>query len=85
MLLTKGKKIIAFYRDGFRAMRLGRTLWAIILIKLFILLGVLKLFFLPDYLDSRFMTEQEKADYVFENITQLSVKHLYPAREYNGP
>lgn len=26
-----------FYRDGFRSMKLGRTLWLIILIKLFIL------------------------------------------------
>lgn len=78
MLLTAAKRIIVFYRDGFRAMRLGRTLWAVILIKLFFLLGVLKLFFFPDYLDSRFATDREKADYVFENITQLSTKHSSP-------
>lgn len=33
-LLTR---IWIFYRDGFREMTLGRTLWAIILIKLFIM------------------------------------------------
>ena len=41
-LLTR---IWIFYRDGFREMTLGRTLWAIILIKLFIMFFILKLFF----------------------------------------
>lgn len=39
-----------FYRDGFRAMTWGRVLWAIILLKLFILFVVLRLFFFPDFL-----------------------------------
>ena len=38
------------YYDGFRNMRLGRTLWAIILIKLFIIFVVLKIFFFPNFL-----------------------------------
>ena len=38
------------YYDGFRSMRLGKTLWAIILIKLFIIFAVLKLFFFPNFL-----------------------------------
>ena len=36
-------RIFRFYYDGFREMTLGRTLWAIILIKLFILFVVLRL------------------------------------------
>ena len=35
-------RIWTFYRDGFREMTLGRTLWAIILIKLFIMFFILK-------------------------------------------
>ena len=31
------RKVIRFYVEGFREMTVGRTLWAIILIKLFIL------------------------------------------------
>jgi competence protein ComGC len=31
-------------------MRLGKTLWAIILIKLFIIFAVLKIFFFPNFL-----------------------------------
>jgi len=43
-------KVFYLYYDGFRSMRLGRTLWAIILIKLFIIFVVLKLFFFPNFL-----------------------------------
>jgi hypothetical protein len=38
------------YYDGFRSMTLGRTLWAIILIKLFIMFAILKVFFFPNFL-----------------------------------
>lgn len=40
--------ILRFYIDGFREMKLGRTLWLIILAKLFIMFAVLKVFFFPD-------------------------------------
>ena len=46
------RKVIRFYVEGFREMTVGRTLWAIILIKLFILFAVLKVFFFPDLLGS---------------------------------
>jgi hypothetical protein len=62
--------IIVFYLHGFKSMRMGRTLWVIILLKLFILFGVVRLFFLPDYLDSHFATDDQKAAYVSEQITQ---------------
>lgn len=42
-----------FYLDGFRSMTLGRTLWFIILIKLFIMFAILKVFFFPNFLNSR--------------------------------
>ena len=41
------------YYDGFRSMKLGKTLWAIILIKLFIIFVVLKVFFFPSYIGER--------------------------------
>ena len=37
------------YYDGFRNMRLGKTLWTIILIKLFVIFIILKIFF-PNFL-----------------------------------
>ncbi len=42
-------KVFHLYYDGFRNMTLGRTLWAIILIKLFIMFAILKVFFFPSF------------------------------------
>ena len=43
-------RVYDLYVDGFRHMRLGKTLWAIILIKLFIIFVILKIFFFPNFL-----------------------------------
>lgn len=37
-----------FYRDGFRSMTIGRWLWAIIIIKVVVLIFVFRLVLLPD-------------------------------------
>lgn len=60
--------VLSFYLDGFRSMCLGRTLWKIIAIKLFVLLLLLTLFF-PDYLANNFETDQQRADHVLHNLT----------------
>lgn len=62
-------RIFRFYVDGFRNMTLGRTLWAIILIKLFIMFVILKLFFFPDILSTKFNTDEERAEYVGMELT----------------
>ena len=41
------RKVIRFYVEGFREMTVGRTLWAVILVKLSIMFAVLKVFFSP--------------------------------------
>lgn len=61
--------IFLFYWHGFRAMRTGKTLWLIIIIKLVIIFGLLKLVFYPDLLHSRFETDAERAAFVLDNIT----------------
>ncbi|MGV1100213.1 DUF4492 domain-containing protein [Thiovibrio sp. JS02] len=63
-------RIYFFYRDGFRSMVVGRTLWKIILVKLFIMFAVLKLFFFPNYLKTQFNTDHERAAHVLENLTR---------------
>ena len=45
-------RVYDLYRDGFRQMTLGRTLWVIILIKLFIIFAILKVFFFPNYIST---------------------------------
>ena len=67
-------KIFYFYYDGFKAMTLGKTLWIIILVKLFIFFFVLKLFFFPDFLNTRFDTDDERAEHVSVELTNPYVK-----------
>lgn len=61
-----------FFRDGFRNMTIGRTLWMIVLIKLFIMFGILKIFFFPNFLNSNFDTDAEKSDHVRNELIDKS-------------
>lgn len=56
-------KVYDLYYDGFRSMKLGRTLWTIILIKLFIIFIVLKLLFFPNFLKEH-TQKGEESDFV---------------------
>lgn len=56
-------RIYQFYLEGFREMKLGKTLWLIILVKLFIMFFILKLFFFPNYL-GQFDSDSEKQEHV---------------------
>jgi uncharacterized membrane protein len=73
-------RIFRFYRDGFRQMTVGRTLWKIIFLKLFILFAVLKFFFFPDFLATQFSTDTQRADYVIEQLTQSAQDYTNPAK-----
>ena len=55
------------YLDGFRSMTLGRTLWAVILVKLFIIFIVLKLCFFPNYIKQH-AREGEEAEFVSSQL-----------------
>ncbi len=61
--------ILDFYYKGFKSMTIGKQLWIIIIIKLFIMFAILKLFFFPNFLKSNFDTDQERSDYVIEQLT----------------
>jgi len=62
------KSIYKFYRDGFRNMRLGKQLWLLIAIKLFILFAVIKYFFFPNILEEKFNNDAERSDYVLQQL-----------------
>ncbi len=63
-------RIWEFYRDGFREMTLGRTLWMLILVKLFIMFFILKLFFFSSFLKDK--TDEEKQQYVGSELINRS-------------
>lgn len=62
-MMASIQRIYHFYREGFREMKLGKLLWLIILIKLFVIFCVLRLFFFPDFL-GKYKTSAEKENYV---------------------
>ena len=70
------RRIIKFYVDGFREQsRLSRRLWMIILIKLFIMFAILRIFLFPDFLNSKYDTEVEKGDHVINELTKQKYKN----------
>ena len=70
------KNIFYFYIDGFKNMdKLGRKLWIIIAIKLFIMFAILKLFFFPNFLNTNFSSDEEKSNYIINTITNKNQKN----------
>ncbi len=74
-MTKKGNNILIniwkFYIQGFQNMsNWGRKVWLIILIKLFIMFVILKLFFFPNFLQKNFKTDQERSQHVLEVLTE---------------
>ena len=71
MNVTKAiKNVWNFYYEGFRSMTIGKTLWVIILLKLFIFFVVIKLLFFPNILKRDYSTDEERADAVRKELTK---------------
>jgi hypothetical protein len=66
------KKLYIFYRDGFKNMTVGKTLWTIALIKLFIMFAIIKVFFFPNFLNTNFKTDEEKSNHVSKELINKS-------------
>lgn len=64
-------KVVNFYYEGFKNMTWGKNLWIIILVKLFIMFVILKIFFFPSALSS-FDTAKEKASYVLQQLSDTT-------------
>ncbi len=63
------KKIWLFYYEGFRDMsQHGRRLWLIIMIKLFIMFAILKLFFFPDIMKTNFKSDKERVEHIEKQL-----------------
>jgi hypothetical protein len=61
-------RVFDLYYDGFRNMRLGKTLWLIIFIKLFIMFAILKVFFFPNFLKEH--ANGDEAGYVATELIE---------------
>ncbi len=64
------KKFFQMYIDGFKHLStLGKTLWLIIFIKLFIMFFILKLFFFPNVLKKEFNNDKERSEFIINELT----------------
>ncbi|EAI8611483.1 DUF4492 domain-containing protein [Campylobacter jejuni] len=62
-------QIFNFYKEGFKNLTLGKTLWKIIFIKLFVMFVILKLFVIDVNFNSIFKSDKEKSTFVLKNLT----------------
>lgn len=74
-LSSNARKVWSLYYDGFRSMTIGKTLWAIIIVKLFLFFVVIKLLFFPNILKRDFDTDEERADHVRHELLDNSRKN----------
>ena len=75
MLMKKDSftyRVYDLYYEGFKNMTIGRTLWVVILVKLFIIFAVLKVFFFPNFLKEHALGDE--ADYVATELTDRALQ-----------
>ncbi len=49
-------------------MKIGKKLWLLIIIKLIIMFGILKVFIFDETLNTKFQTDEEKSEFVIRNL-----------------
>lgn len=65
------RSFFSLYRDGFRNMpSWGRSVWMVIIVKLFIMFAILRIFFFPDLLKRDFESDDERSRYMIEQLTE---------------
>jgi uncharacterized membrane protein len=69
-VISAMNRLFRFYYDGFRTMSWwGKRVWIIILIKLFVIFIILKIFFFQDFLHKKYNTDEQKSEYVLDQLT----------------
>ncbi len=67
------KKIVLgvfnLYYDGFKNMRIGKKLWILILVKVFVMFVIIKWLFFPDILQENFSNDTQRGDYILNQLT----------------
>ena len=74
--VTLAGRVADLYIDGFRNMSgWGRKVWIIIIIKVFIMFAILKVFFFQDFLKTRYENDKQRSEYVLDQLINSSVTH----------
>jgi hypothetical protein len=68
-ILTVVNRVFSFYSDGFRNMSgWGKKVWIIIVIKLFIMFAILRVFFFQDFLMTKYNNDKQRSEYVLDQL-----------------
>jgi len=69
-------RLFRFYYDGFSDMPTwGRKAWIIIIIKVFIMFAILKIFFFQDFLKKKYDNDKQRSEYVLDQLINSSSKN----------
>ena len=69
-------RLFRFYYEGFSNMSdWGRKVWMIIIIKLFIMFAILKIFFFQDFLYKNYNTDKERSEHVVDQLINSHDNH----------
>ena len=72
LMIYPFQELIKLYQYGFSVMsKENRTLWIIAVIKLFVMFGILKIFFFKDFLKTQFKDDKQRMEYLQKNFTEI--------------
>jgi len=60
--------IFLLYKDGFSNLRVGKTLWKLIIIKLLVILVFLNFFIYDRNLNTEYKTDDKKIEFILNNL-----------------
>ncbi len=65
-------ELVKLYNHGFSIMsKESKSLWIIAVVKLFIMFGILKMFFFKDFLKTNFESNEQRIEYLQNTLTKI--------------
>lgn len=65
-------EFVKLYKHGFSIMsKESKSLWIIAVVKLFIMFGILKMFFFKDFLKTNFESNEQRIEYLQNILTKI--------------
>jgi hypothetical protein len=72
LMIYPFQELIKLYQYGFSVMsKENRTLWIIVVIKLFVMFGILKVFFFKHFLKTEFKSDEQRMEYLQNSFTEI--------------
>jgi len=66
--MSKLTNIYLLYKEGFQNLKIGRTLWKLIIIKLIVILLFLNIFVYDKTIKTEYKSDNEKIEFVLKNL-----------------